>query len=580
MINLAQCNDALLEYAEQVVPLYPALFGYQMSKAVLVQGDDRAAQQKRLEDITNILSPRIATNFSYVVQGRACCDPETRIEILGKIEEWAYDTSEDSPRLFWLTGVPGAGKSSIGASIARTFDDKNFLRAQFFISRSHPSTTDPNRIFPSIAHQLAKSHPKATGTIHAALEKQKSLAHNITEDQAGKLFVNPISTISESYSSDPILVVIDALDEIEGEVGETAKIISSTIMALPRNAKVFISSRPEHGIQLHFSPLVSKKYAAHLDLDTSHPLSTQDLAKFFRSEIKKILRAYLSEMEQWPGEERMEMLCDRASGLFIWAVTAVGYIRSRIEAEGSQCLDEVLDDLNTGGRRGINKLYSAILQRTCATDEDGRQSEIFRRIVGAILTLREPLTLAGLGGLLDLHITGMSRSIDIKRFVCRFRSVLVVGTGDIDDTTVPRLHKSFVEFITTACDNRFRVNKTSSSTALAVQCFHQLNSLRRDMCEIEHMAKFNGDIPDLSLRIERHLSLPIRYACRFWAIHLPQSEGREDTIRQLFHDFFYEHLLHWVEVMSLLDYNLVVSLLERAVEWAHVRVFLCQFFSD
>jgi hypothetical protein len=539
-----------------------------------------AAKQKLIDDITSHLLPRMATKVSYVDQGRACCDPETRIEILGKIEEWAYDMSDDSPRLFWLTGVPGAGKSSISSSITRAFDDQNVLRAQFFISRSHPSTTDPNHIFPSIAYQLAKFDRKAADAIHSALEKQKSLANNITNDQAKKLFVEPIGVISDSHPLDLILVVIDALDEIEGDVSETTKILSDAIMVLPRNAKVFISSRPEHGIQLHFSPLVSKKCAAHLDLDTSHLLSMQDVAKFFRSEIKKIVRTYLSEMEQWPGEARMQILCDKASGLFIWAVTAVRYIRSRIEAEGSQCLDEVLDDLNTGGRHGINKLYSAILQRTCASDEDGRQSEIFRRIVGTIITLREPQSLVGLRGLLDLHIAGTRRSIDVNRFVCRFRSVLVVGTGDIDDTTVPRLHKSFVEFITTACDNRFQVNTTTSSTALAIQCFRQLNSLRHDMCEIQPLGKFNADIPDLSSRIERHLSPPFRYACRFWAIHLSRSEGREDTVQQLFRDFFYQHLLHWVEVMSLLDYNSVFSLLERAAEWEHVSTFLYWFVSN
>jgi hypothetical protein len=47
--------------------------------------------------------------------------------------------------------------------------------------------------------------------------------------------------------------------------------------------------------------------------------------------------------------------------------------------------------------------------------------------------------------------------------------------------------------------------------------------------------------------------------------------------RQLFHDFFYQHLLHWIEVISLLDYNLVFSLLERAAEWAYVWIF---FHSD
>ena len=194
---------------------------------------DRAATQKVIDDINTRLSPRIANKFSYVDQGKPFCDSDTRIEILADIEKWAYDMSDKSPRLFWLTGVPGVGKSSITASIARTFDDKNFLWAQLFISRSHVGTTDPKRIFPSIAHQLAERDPKAALSIHGALEKQKSLVHNITDDQAVNLFVEPIKVVSDLHPSDPIIVVIDALDEIEGEVSETAEILSKAITALP-----------------------------------------------------------------------------------------------------------------------------------------------------------------------------------------------------------------------------------------------------------------------------------------------------------------------------------------------------------
>jgi hypothetical protein len=180
--------------------------------------------------------------------------------------------------------------------------------------------------------------------------------------------------------------------------------------------------------------------------------------------------------------------------------------------------------------------------------------------------------------LLDLHMAGTNRPIDLKHFIGRFRSVLVVGAGVIDDTAVPRLHKSFVEFITKDCEDCFRVNAATASEALAIQCFGQLNDLRRDMCEIQPLAKFNADIPNLSSRIERNLSRPFRYACRFWAIHL--SEGRGDSVRRLFRDFFYQHLLHWVEVMSLLDYNSVFSLLERATDWEYVRIFLYWFISN
>jgi chloramphenicol 3-O-phosphotransferase len=164
------------------------------------------------------------------------------MEILDNIEQWAYNVSDTSPRLFWLTGVPGIGKSSVATSIARTFDDKKFLWAQLFISHSHVSTTNPNHIFPSIAQQLAERDLKAALAIHAALKKQHSLVHNITSDQAVNLFVEPIKVISALHPSDPNLVVIDAFDEIEGDVSETAKILSKAITALPQNAKVFIPS--------------------------------------------------------------------------------------------------------------------------------------------------------------------------------------------------------------------------------------------------------------------------------------------------------------------------------------------------
>jgi hypothetical protein len=176
---------------------------------------------------------------------------------------------------------------------------------------------------------------------------------------------------------------------------------------------------------------------------------------------------------------------------------------------------------------------------------------------------------------------GTKRPIHLEHFIQRFQSVLVVGTGNIDNTTVPRLHKSFVEFITNDCDDRFRVNTITSSEALAIQCLGRLNALSRDMCKIEHFAKLNVDILDLSSRIETYLSPHLRYACRFWTIHLSRAKATEVvTVQQLFRDFFYQHLLHWIEVMSLLEYNSVFSLLDRAAEWAHVMSFLFLFFNN
>jgi hypothetical protein len=195
--------------------------------------------------------------------------------------------------------------------------------------------------------------------------------------------------------------------------------------------------------------------------------------------------------------------------------------------------------------------------------------------VGFIIVLQEPLALASLQPLLNLQKTETSRPVDIEHFIRQFRTVLVIGTDDITEKTVPRLHKSFIEFITKDCEDRFRVDKAASRAELATQCLHQLISLKRDMCNIERLAKFNVDIPHLSSIIDKHLSTHLRYACRFWSVHLSQRTSTHVTIRALFREFFTEHLLHWIEVMSLLSYSSVFSLLERAAEWAQVSIFRC-----
>ena len=60
----------------------------------------------------------------------------------------------------------------------------------------------------------------------------------------------------------------------------------------------------------------------------------------------------------------MQQLSMQASGLFIWTVTAIEYIRVEIEQSGEECLDEVLDELNASGMDDINRLYLAILNQT------------------------------------------------------------------------------------------------------------------------------------------------------------------------------------------------------------------------
>jgi hypothetical protein len=185
---------------------------------------------------------------------------------------------------------------------------------------------------------------------------------DISIDQAKKLFVNTIRVASKSNPTSPVVIVIDALDETDfRRLRDTVEIFSQVIIDLPRNAKVFISSRAEDIIRDVFAPQLTNERVRHMHLSAKDSIS--DVSAFLRRKVATIMKVYHIGLSQW-GEERTRQLCTQASGLFIWAVTAIEYIQAEIEESGMECLGVVLDELNANGMDDINTLYLAILNRT------------------------------------------------------------------------------------------------------------------------------------------------------------------------------------------------------------------------
>lgn len=70
---------------------------------------------------------------SYAQEHNRYCLPNTRVELLKQIMEWAKDNSAEP--IFWLNGMAGTGKSTISRTVARTFADNGQLSASFFFKK-------------------------------------------------------------------------------------------------------------------------------------------------------------------------------------------------------------------------------------------------------------------------------------------------------------------------------------------------------------------------------------------------------------------------------------------------------------
>ena len=79
--------------------------------------------------------------------------PGTRVGVLSELVSWSVDP--DAPRVFWLSGMAGTGKSAIAWSVCEFLESTGHLGGSFFCLRGDGNRNDIKRILPTLACALA-----------------------------------------------------------------------------------------------------------------------------------------------------------------------------------------------------------------------------------------------------------------------------------------------------------------------------------------------------------------------------------------------------------------------------------------
>ncbi|KAF8668498.1 WD domain, G-beta repeat [Rhizoctonia solani] len=490
----------------------------------------------QLKDLTPVHEAWYNAALSVEMQRHGCA-PNTRVRILSEAMEWAR--KPDSPKLYWMNGMAGTGKTTIAYSLCEQLEKSKQLGACFFCSRFSPDCRNMNRVVPTIAYQLGRFSNPYQKELCEVLGNNPDVAKRKISVQFEKLLVGPLSKIKDAMPKD-VIVVIDALDECDD--GQGAQLVLDLLFSYAAMLPVrfFVSNRPEPGI-LHSVQSFEQisRFILHLhEVDES----------FVEADIHTYLEQELREAGAQP--EEIKLLAVRSGCLFIYAATVIRYIepKSRAVNHKKRLATIIMATSETLGEthRGLDELYSAILLQAFQKLK-GDEGETLRSLLHVVIGARESLAVATLAELASIESEN-----EVQLALLPLLSVLNVSANT---RVVSTLHASFPDFmLSSERSKEFCCDITKQSVYMAAQCFRIMQrSLRFNICNLETSSRFDKDIPSLQARIDESISSGLFYACRYWGSHLHDSILVDELIEML-DDFLRYRLPLWMEVLSLTNY--------------------------
>ena len=491
------------------------------------------------------------------------CLRGTRETVLNGIESWARDFNK-SP-VFWLNGLAGTGKSTIAQTVSERVFADGLLGSSFFCSRDFEDRSDLHLIFPTLAFELAHKYPKFRSVLIPLLQSNPGIVHESLYCQMEKLMVEPLRLADVST-----IIVIDALDECKDDEPSSAilSVLGRFVDQIP-NVKFFITGRPESRIKSGFRlPLLVESTNVFVLHDVCPSLVNDDIRLFLRHELSELARR--RQVKGWPSDEQIDILCDRAAGLFAYTVATVKFLDAKNRLP-KQRLDVILnlpkctaseDKTHFNSKTTFDSLYTSIL-KMAFEEEDPEVDLKVRSTVGTVVLVVNPLPPSGIAELISLDLD------EVRLFLESLQSLLTLGEDP--SQPVKPFHKSFPDFITdpSRCtDARFCISPKDLHLELTLNCLRIMNDgLEQNLLSLPDYT-LNSEVKDLEMRINDRISDGLQYACRSWHNHLTRTGGNSIEVISYLRVFLEEKFLAWLEVVSVLGaVRGTVSALEQLIFW-------------
>jgi NACHT domain len=332
------------------------------------------------------------------------CMEGTRTAVLNDIVAWAskpfdgqLESNDSNHNVFWLYGMPGLGKTSVATSLCDRLRGSKNLGGSFFCKHDDIDLREPKRVLPTLITKLVRMWGPFRKQVAKVLLDEPQIN---PESTRGELLLKPLRLLKK-HPPHPLVLVIDALDEC-GQPSSRGPLLSCLTEAcsLVNWLKIVVTSRPERDIKAFFD----SRHVTSRDLATDD-INGEDIRLFTERRMASVASGrHLSS--DWPGQERVSQIVERARGLFIFVDT---FARLVDVPNPERVLVEVLGGKLEDANAELHKLYSVAIK-----SRSFRHTEEVNLILRAIIAVSacRPLCAETLAKLIDLRVPTILSWVD------------------------------------------------------------------------------------------------------------------------------------------------------------------------
>ncbi|KAI6158598.1 hypothetical protein EDD17DRAFT_1877351 [Pisolithus thermaeus] len=289
------------------------------------------------------------------------CLDGTRTELIQQIIHWATDGDVNAPRILWLHGQEGSGKSAIAHTVASRIKDVGGFGSCFCFARDKQAEHREQKIFATIARGLADRNPAFRRALADVVSRDYDLKSTCdVVQQWQQLILEPLSKVRGSIVGN-VVMVIDGLDESGPEASRRhiLSILTSAEAAnLPENFRILLTSRLSPDIE---RALRSRPHVKSTSLDN---ISAESIERDIRMYVSK-------QLGHLPGirDTAVQAIVRKSNGLFEGARVACESVRSN---RPCRAIKERFDDGGIrhfgGGAASLDSMCRTFLDDTIRDD--------------------------------------------------------------------------------------------------------------------------------------------------------------------------------------------------------------------